>query len=256
MAVNANKSGSRLLAVVEQIARSQPVGSRQLARIMEMEKSAVQRAVTTLAQAGWIQPASNAANGWELSARVLHVAHMAHGRNSLRQRARPVLESLRDATGETTYLAISDLDGFVVIEVAESHQSLRTVVPLGSIITTDDKATVDAVLPYLTPEQREELTGEVSAERLRAVWRNAREIGYSVAEDAHDENSITIAAPILGGNGEAIAVISVRAVRARTTAEQQKEIGKLLVEKQHELSASGRGELQPADLRKAIGGFG
>ena len=257
MPVNANKSGFRLLAVLEQIARCQPTGARQLARTMELEKSAVQRAVATLAEAGWIQPASDAASGWELSARVLQVAHMAHGNNSLRQRARPALDALRDETGETAYLAIPESDGFVVVEVVESRQSLRTVVPLGSILPADDRATLDAVLPYLEPDQRKQLVGEVSAERLRTVWRNAMETGYSVAEDAGDENSITVAAPIFGRHGEAIAVISVRAVRARTSTEQLERIGSLLLEKQGDLSFSGaRSELRPSDLRRAIGGFG
>lgn len=256
MAVNANKSGSRLLAVLEQIARSQPIGVRQLARDMDMEKSAVQRAVTTLAEAGWIQPASNAASGWELSTRVLHVAHMAHGSNSLRQRARPVLDALRDATGETTFLAVPDLDGFVVLEVAESRQSLRTVVPLGSILPARDTALVHAALPYLTTEQREQLIGEVPQERLREAWSKAMETGYAIARDADDENSITIAAPIFGTQGEALAVVSVRAVSARNGPEQQEAIGKLLLEKQRELSASGHGVLNAADLRRAIGGFG
>lgn len=255
MAVNANKSGSRLLAVLEQIARSQPIGARQLARDMEIEKSAVQRAMTTLAEAGWIQPAANA-SGWELSTRVLHVAHMAHGSNSLRRRARPVLDGLRDATGETAFLAIPDLDGFVVLEVAESRQSLRTVVPLGSILPANDTAMIHAALPYLTPEQRQQLIGDVPPERLREAWRKSMETGYSVAKDTGDENSITVAAPIFGAQGEAIGVVSVRAVSARNGPEQQAAIGKLLLEKQQELSASWRGEIHASDLRRAIGGFG
>lgn len=256
MPVNANKSGSRLLAVLEQIARSHPVGVRELARVMSIEKSAVQRAVTTLAEAGWIRPASDAASGWELSARVLHVAHLAHGSNSLRQRAQPVLDSLRDATGETAYLAIPDLDGFVVVEVAESRQSLRMVVPLGSSLPPDDTATLAAVLPYLTPDQRSQLLGEVPPDRFRQALRKSMEAGYAVGENLRDENSITIAAPVFGSHGEAIGAISVCAVRARTSPEQQASIGELLLEKQHELSSAGRTELHASDLRKAIGGFG
>lgn len=256
MPVNANKSGTRLLQVLEQIARSQPVGVRQLARMLDLEKSATQRAVTTLAEAGWIQPASLSAAGWELSVRILHVSHLAHGSNSLRQRARPALEALRDATNETAYLAIPAEDGFVVLDVAESRESLRTVVPCGSLLHIDDMAIIDAVLPYLGPEKRDELMGKVPKDKLRRAWQGAMETGYSIAEDAQDENSITIAVPVLGTYSEAIGALCVRAVRARTGPEKQREIGRLLLEKQQELSLGSRHELRAADLRRAIGGFG
>jgi IclR family acetate operon transcriptional repressor len=254
LAVNANKSGARLLSLIEQIARSQPIGVRQLARDMDLEKRAVQRLITTLAESGWIQPVDNA--GWELSARILHVAHMAHGGNSLRQQARPALEALRDATGETAYLAIPDGDAFIVVEVAESRQSLRTVVPLGSILPADDPATVGAILPYLASEQRQQLADILAPEYIRTIWHEALEVGYSVARDPDDANSVTIAVPVLGRHGEVTGVISVRAVGARIDATQQKQVGTLLLEKQQQLSLSRRRALRPSDIRNAIGGFG
>ena len=253
MAVNANKSGARLLLVLEQIARSQPIGARQLAREMDMEKSAVQRLVTTLAESGWIQPAGNA--GWQLSPRVLHVAHMAYGDDSLRHQARSALDDLREATGETAYLAIPDPNGFIVVEVAESRQSLRTVVPLGSILPSDDPATVGAMLPYIAHDDRERLLDK-SPKLVRAIWNEALETGYSVAQDPADASSVTLAVPLLGAHREVTGVLSVRAVRTRTDARQLERIGVLLLEKQHQLSLSHRHALRPSDVRNAIGGFG
>ena len=256
MPVNANKSGSRLLAVLEQMARSQPIGVRQLARLMETEKSAVQRAIATLAEAGWIQPASIAVSGWELSGRILHIAHLAHGSNSLRLRARPILDSLRDTTGETVFLAISDLNGFIVVEVSESRQALRMVIPVGGNIPANDTAPGQAVLPHLGLDQQVELLGRQPDEQLLVKLEQSRRQGYSVSEDASDENSLNIAAPIFDIHNQAIGTIVICAVQSRASADFQARYGTALVEKARELSYAGRTELHLADLRNAIGRFG
>lgn len=254
--VNANRSGTRLLAVLEQIARSQPIGVRQLAREMSMDKSAAQRAVATLAEAGWLQPASHAARGWELSARILHIAHLAHGSNSLRLRARPVLNALRDLTGETAYLTIPDVDGFIVVEAAESHQALRMVVPVGSCLPTVNTASIGSALPYLPADQQEQLLIGLSDEERIAALRKPPSPTYRVGQDLRDSNSIAIAAPVFGVDGNAIGAIAICAVRLRTGEPEQERIGALLLEKARELSYFGSAELNPAALRKAIGGFG
>ena len=62
MAVKRNLSAGRMLAVFETIARAQPVGVSALARELGADKSAVQRDLMTLADAGWI--AGCDAYGW------------------------------------------------------------------------------------------------------------------------------------------------------------------------------------------------
>ena len=242
--------------MLEQIARMQPVGVRQLAREMSLDKSAAQRAVTTLAEAGWIQPASHTAKGWELSARILHVAHLAHGSNSLRLRARPVLDALRDMTGETAYLAIPDADGFIVVEAAESQQALRMVVPVGSCLPSMGSASVSSALPYLPSNQQEQLLDGMDREERIAALQKPPTRTYCVGQDLRDKNSVAIAAPVFGVDGNAIGALAICAVQLRTGEPELERIGAILLEKAQELSYFGSAELNPANLRKAIGGFG
>lgn len=256
MPVNSHKSGSRLLAVIEEIARSQPIGARALASAMRMEKSAIQRDVTTLAEAGWIQAPAGNAGGWELSGKILHVAHLAHGSNSLRQRVRPILEWMRDRTGETAYLAVNDADGFIVIETAESHQQARLVVPVGSIMAPLDSAPGAAVLPYLSKGEQQKLLGGPPGDAAMAAMRDTLASGYCVRIDALDDSSISISAAIFDAQGQVVGAVVISAVRARISDEKLAGLGRLVAERAKEISQYSRADSRVGDLRRAIGSFG
>src|SRR5687768_1570267 len=102
-----------MLAVLEEIARHQPIGVSDLARLLEADKSAVQRDIMTLADAGWIGSAPATPSKWQLTAHILAVAHMGNMSSDLRQRARSALEALRDTSGETVLLTVPDIGRFV-----------------------------------------------------------------------------------------------------------------------------------------------
>ena len=65
MAVKRSLSASRMLSVFELVARLQPIGVSALARELAADKSAVQRDIMTLADAGWIQAVPGARGQWE-----------------------------------------------------------------------------------------------------------------------------------------------------------------------------------------------
>ena len=60
MAVKPLQSLQRALSVIEAIAANQPIGVAALARLLGEDKSAVQRDLMTLADAGWIRAARSA----------------------------------------------------------------------------------------------------------------------------------------------------------------------------------------------------
>ena len=66
-------------------------------------------ALMTLADEGWIRPSSEPPTRWEVTARILSVAHAAHGGNDLRRRARARLEQLRDAIRALEQEGVSQL---------------------------------------------------------------------------------------------------------------------------------------------------
>src|SRR5579859_894639 len=109
VSVKRSQSATRVLAVLEMIARHQPIGVSELARLLEADKSAVQRGVMTLADEGWVHALPDAPTRWQLTGHIHVVAHLAHSRSDLRQRARGVLEALRNETGESIALTTPDV---------------------------------------------------------------------------------------------------------------------------------------------------
>ena len=58
-------TGARVLEVFEAVAEHQPVGVAALSRMLGIDKSAVQRALVTLAEQGWIQARDDPTTRWE-----------------------------------------------------------------------------------------------------------------------------------------------------------------------------------------------
>ena len=209
MAVKRSQSAARVLTVLETIARHQPVGVSELARLLAADKSAVQRAVMTLADDGWIKPAPSGPTRWQLTAHILAVAHEGLTGNDLRQRARPALEALRDETGETVLLTQPDVKGFVVVDAVESRQLVRAVLRIGLFVPVRGSATGRAILPYLSPARQLELLGAPPDAAMKAEFEAMRARGYSISVGDVAEDSTSIAAPIFEMDGVPVGAIVV-----------------------------------------------
>lgn len=225
MAVKRSKSGSRILAVFEEVARRQPVGVSDLARAMQDDKSAVQRALMTLADAGWIAVAPGAPARWQPSPRILTLALQVGLADDLRQRARPVLEELRDRCGESVLLILFEEDGFVVAEAWESRQFLRTAPIVGMPISARNTSTGRAVLPYLPRERQAALLGGAPGPAEREAFAFTRAHGYSVSDGDVVAGATSIGAPLFDHAGLPVGAVSVSGPSDRIPPARHAEIG-------------------------------
>jgi IclR family acetate operon transcriptional repressor len=249
VSVKRSRSASRVLSVLEMIARHQPIGVSELARLLDEDKSAVQRAIMTLADDGWVNAAQGAPTRWRLTGHIHAVAHMAHSSNDLRQRARRVLEDLRNESGESVFLTTPDLDRFVVIDVLESRQLLRTAPHVGMVVLPTDSATGRAVLPHMSAERQAELLGGPPDAIQRAEFAVSLAQGYFVSDDDVIGGSINIAAPIFEVDGQPVGAVVISGPRERLTAETHARFGAMVARAAHSLSravpAAGRAAPAP-----------
>lgn len=196
MPVKPSQSAVRVLKVFEQLARIQPAGMSALARALGADKSALQRDIATLAEAGWIQPSPGDSRAWELSHQLLLLARQPHSSRLLGDQLRPLLERLHKVTGETTYVAVPHHDRFVVIQAIESPHFLRIVSPVGLIVPLKGSATGKAFLSRLDPGERERLFGSPLPEALIAELGAIRSDGYAVSDGEVVPGTVAWAAPI------------------------------------------------------------
>lgn len=238
MSVKRSQSGSRILAVLEAIASHQPIGVRALARVLDEDKSAIQRALATLADSGWIRLTRDPPARWEVTAHILTVAHAALGSNDLRQRARPILERLRDETGETVLLAVPDIRNFVVADVIESRQMLRMVPHVGIVVSALNTATGRAMLPFMNRERQISLLGaEPDAQQLES-FESTRARGYAVSEGEINVAATNLAAPIFEFDGTPTAAIVICGPKERLPPSRYDALGAQIIGAARELSHS------------------
>jgi len=236
LSVKRSQSASRVLLVLEKIAEHQPVGVSALAKLLDDDKSAVQRAIMTLADDGWIRPAAGTPTRWELTAHIHAVAQMGRGSDDLRQRVRGALEALRNQTGETILLTVPDVRRFVTIEVVESRQLLRTAPPIGMIVPVRESATGRAILPYMSTERQIEMLGAPPDAALLRHFAATREHGYSISDGDVAAGSTNVAAPIIESDGRPVAAVVISAPTDRIARSQHREFGEMVAKTARELS--------------------
>lgn len=229
MPVKPSQSGSRILSALEMIAEHQPLGVTDLARLLADNVAATQRALATLAEDGWIRPAAGKPTRWELTAHIHTVAQHAYGSHDLRRRARPALEALWQETGESVLLNVPDAGRFIVIDVLESPQYLRTAPPVGLIVPASwGSATARALLPYMSSDERMLYLGEPPDAALQRDFLETVERGYAVSEGDVMQGSTNIAAPVFEIDKRPVAAVLVSAPTARIDSDDRVRLGAMV----------------------------
>lgn len=209
MAVKQVQSAARVLAAFEALAEHQPVGVSALARLLDDDKSAVQRALLTLAEAGWIARTGADLGQWKLTSRVAALAAVAEQRGNLRAVARPVLEDLRDEFGETMLLSVLRARHVLVIDVVESHQMVRTAPEVGLEIPLEGSAAAQSILAYLPPAELERVLGGPPSRTVLSHLGRARRRGWAVNNRRVRAGASAVGAAVLDQRGRPLASITL-----------------------------------------------
>jgi DNA-binding IclR family transcriptional regulator len=178
------------LRVLEEVARQQPVGVSEIARLTGMPKSSVQRCVVTLQCAGWLRVLDSERARWGVTPKLLAIGLRGSGQDGLREAAGPVIADLRQILNETIHLAVLDGSSLVIIAREDCTQTIRTYVELGSRAPLHGTACGLAILARLSEIEVEEfLKGDLesyspttitNAAQLREEIVQTRDRGYSL----------------------------------------------------------------------------
>jgi IclR family acetate operon transcriptional repressor len=162
--------------------------------------------------------------------------------------ARPAVERLAEATGESASLGTRQGDELVVVLVASSSQRLRFDHEQGGRIGLHASGMGQAVLAHSTrdvaravPEDMEltRYTDHTVTDRaaLVAELTLVRERGYAVNDQGRWEGVVGIAAPLLGRDGLARAAVGVQGPSSRLTPDVVPAVAVEVLKAAEELSA-------------------
>ncbi|GAB3292027.1 IclR family transcriptional regulator [Parasphingorhabdus pacifica] len=144
------RSIGRAFALLETMAQNGGVmGLSQLAAESGLPMPTIHRVVRTLVELGYLRQESN--RQYVLAPRLIRLGESASGTLSIW--ARPHLESLVDALGESVNLAMLDGDQIVYVAQAESRQSMRMFTEVGRRVLPHCTAVGKAIMAGM-PEHR------------------------------------------------------------------------------------------------------
>ncbi|WP_083666236.1 IclR family transcriptional regulator [Mycobacterium sp. NS-7484] len=235
MAVKGSSTAARVLTVFEAVAANQPVGVAALSRLLGIDKSAVQRALVTLSDQGWIQAREEQLTRWETTGRILSIAHSSRAKSDLRHRIQYALEHLAAQTGETAMFNEPDGPHLVVSQVAESRQALRMVPRIGAMVPARESATGRVLLPFLSQDRQIELLGELPDAEFLAQLDACRTRGYAASSEVNAP-SMTIAAPVFEADGRPIGAVAISGPAERMPPDSHPRLADLVCQTANQLS--------------------
>lgn len=224
----------RGLDVIEVLAREGgPVGPTRVAQLIGLDKATVGRLLYTLCDAGYARP--DAGGRYVLTTKLLELASAIPLEPDLRDRARPHLLALRDATDETVHLGVREDTRVVYIDKIDATHPVRLVSAVGQTMPLHTTALGKAALAWMPREERDvllprlELTARTSRSivdlrQLQAEIERTRERGYAIDDRENEEHAYCVGAPILRG-AELIGMISLSGPSYRV-ADRAEEFGR------------------------------
>jgi DNA-binding IclR family transcriptional regulator len=204
--------------------REATLGVSELARRLDLGKSAVHRLLVTLAAEGLIEQDPRS-GGYRLGVVMIELGEAVKVHIDLHAAAGPVLAHLRDETGETCQVGVLDGLDVVYVDRLESAYSLRLFTETGRRVPAHCTSSGKVLLAHLPEAELQARTAGpfprltphtiVDAAALRHELATVRARGWAEAVDEREIGIVSIAAPVRDRYGEVVAALSVGAPTAR-----------------------------------------
>jgi DNA-binding IclR family transcriptional regulator len=149
-----------------------------------------------------------------LGPRIAELAAAA-GEDRLLAVAQPVLNQLRDVTGESAQLYRRQADMRICVAAAERATGLRDTVPVGSALSMTAGSAAQVLLAWEDPERTR--LGLQGAKFSAATIAQVRRRGWAASVAEREAGVASVSAPVRGPGGRVIAAVSVSGPIERLT---------------------------------------
>jgi DNA-binding IclR family transcriptional regulator len=210
-----NSSGVGVLDKAVSVLSAMESGPASLAQLVEttgLARPTVHRIAVALEHHRLV--ARDSQGRFILGPRIPELATSA-GEDRLLAVAQPVLNQLRDITGESAQLYRRQSDMRICVAAAERSSGLRDTVPVGTALPMTAGSAAQALLAWED--------GEVMHRRLRgakftaATLAGVRNRGWAASAAEREPGVASVSAPIRGAGGRVVAAVSVSGPIERLT---------------------------------------
>lgn len=215
--------------LVRVLESEEPVALSDLASAAGLPKSTASRLVSALERRGLIEQTGQRGK-LRPGPAILRVAERGMLERNIVELARPALDALSSATGETINLAVPGPTGVEHIAQVDSTHFLGAGQWLGRTVDYEHSANGKVFLAFGRAPAR--TRHEVSVEELARI----RAGGYATAIDELELGLAAVAVPVWGARGDVIAALSVSGPTLRMTPERIRELRPVLTHQGRALS--------------------
>lgn len=239
----------RALAILRAFTPSAPeLSVSELARAVGLHKSTVHRLLATLERTGFVAQDA-ASRHYRLGLPLFELGSLVVNTMELRRLARPHLEEIHRACGETVHLGMLDEGEVVYIDKVESTRRVRMYSQVGRRAPAHCTALGKVLLAHLPDAALSEVIERrglrrytsntiTSPKELRDHCALIRQQGYALDAGEHEELIQCASAPISDHTGRAVAAVSVTSVSAAMDRHRIAEYAGLVMDAARRISAS------------------
>jgi DNA-binding IclR family transcriptional regulator len=221
------KKALRILELVQ--ASGSRLGVNEIGQKTKISRSTAYRVLSHLELEGYVARTDRGV--YRIGAKLVRLASQASSQSTLQEVARPMLQKLSQATGETVNLAVLDDDQVLYIEVIESAHEFRLVSKIGMRRPVYSTALGKALAAFLRPRECEALIGLMgfqpltpqtltSRTELEREFDWIRRQGYALDNEETVLGARCVGAPILNSSGEALASVSIAGPSTRVSEDK------------------------------------
>lgn len=206
----------------------QSLGLSQIVALTRLEKTAVQRFVTTFVATGYLRK-DPVTRRYYPAPRLLRLGASFLRGNPLIERATPYMLNCNKEIGETVNLAVLDGAQIVLVARVPGREFVTANVGLGSAYPWNVSALGQAIVAHLPADAREKLVSEISfvqfasntimsRKKMRTRMEDVRRDGVVVVADETYDGDIAVAAPVFGLSGAVVAAVNIVVTAPRWSA--------------------------------------
>ncbi len=224
------------------------LGVTELSKRLGLHKNNVFRLLATLEHRGYIEQ-NKATESYRLGPKTLQIGVIFIEQRECRRQARPILENLAAACGETAVVGVLRAGQVVFMDGVETQRTVRVASRIGQILPAHCTAVGKVQLAMLAPADIEQLYTETKLTVLTEKSIKTRELlltelkaiaekGYALENEECDAEVRSIAVPVRDFSKKVIAALAITAPAVRLTDEHLDKAGitKLLIEAGRSLS--------------------
>jgi IclR family transcriptional regulator, KDG regulon repressor len=185
---------------------------------------------------------------YRIGIRLFELGAIAMAGCGFEKYARPALEELAGATGETAHVCVLHESEIVHVAKVESNFALRIATPVGGRHPAYCTSVGKAILAYLTPEALaaylgatvlEPLTAKTitSPAVLKAQLRRVAEQGYAVDDEEVHPGVRGVASAVFDYSGEVVAAITITGPASRITKSKLPRLAEQVVRTAENISS-------------------